>query len=55
MLQVSPALTIRLAYLGKILNENDTLEAQGWKEGHVINAMVVGDIVVVPGPCTLQS
>lgn len=41
---VSPALHIRLAYLGKILNEKDTLDAQGWKEGHVINAMVVGDI-----------
>jgi Ubiquitin-binding domain len=40
--QVSPSLHIRLAYLGKILNERDTLEAQGWKEGHVINAMVVG-------------
>ena len=40
--QVSPSLHIRLAYLGKILNEKDTLEAQGWKEGHVINAMVVG-------------
>jgi hypothetical protein len=37
------------------LNEKDTLEAQGWKEGHVINAMVVGDIVVVPGARTLQS
>jgi hypothetical protein len=47
LLQVSPSLTIRIAYLGKILNEKDTLEAQGWKEGHVINALVVGD--VLPG------
>jgi hypothetical protein len=47
--QVSPTLHIRLAYLGKILSEKDTLEAQGWKEGHVINAMVVGaGHVVVP-------
>jgi len=47
--QVSPSLHIRLAYLGKILSEKDTLEAQGWKEGHVINAMVVGGIVVPEG------
>lgn len=31
---------IRIAYLGKILKEGETLEAQGWREGHVINALV---------------
>ncbi|KAM4066991.1 ubiquitin-binding domain-containing protein [Hirsutella rhossiliensis] len=31
---------IRLAYMGKILRENSTLEAQGWQGGHVINAFV---------------
>ncbi|KAL9109355.1 MAG: hypothetical protein Q9227_005985 [Pyrenula ochraceoflavens] len=32
---------IRIAYLGKILNEKKTLESQNWKEGHVVNAMVM--------------
>ncbi|KAK1246461.1 hypothetical protein MKX08_000263 [Trichoderma sp. CBMAI-0020] len=31
---------IRLAYMGKILKENLSLEAQGWQVGHVINALV---------------
>ncbi|MCJ1314270.1 hypothetical protein MMC25_007950 [Agyrium rufum] len=31
---------IRLAYLGKILKENESLSAQGWREGHVVNALV---------------
>ena len=32
---------VRIAYLGKILREDQTLEIQGWKEGHVLNALVV--------------
>lgn len=31
---------IRIAYLGKILKDNTSLQAQGWKEGHVVNALV---------------
>ncbi|RFU74313.1 hypothetical protein TARUN_7940 [Trichoderma arundinaceum] len=31
---------IRLAYMGKMLKENSSLEAQGWHVGHVINALV---------------
>jgi len=31
---------IRIAYMGKILQENSSLMAQGWKQGHVINALV---------------
>ena len=31
---------VRIAYLGKILRENESLVAQGWKEGHVVNALV---------------
>ena len=31
---------IKLAYLGKILKEGESLEAQGYKEGHVVNALV---------------
>jgi hypothetical protein len=31
-----------MAYLGKMLDEKETLAAQGWKEGHVVNALVTG-------------
>ncbi|KAI0126200.1 hypothetical protein BJ170DRAFT_597425 [Xylariales sp. AK1849] len=31
---------VRLAYMGKILKENSTLEVQGYKQGHVVNALV---------------
>ena len=37
-----PKMKIRIAYLGKILKENETLLAQGWREGHVVNALVFG-------------
>ncbi|CAK7201777.1 hypothetical protein SEUCBS139899_004492 [Sporothrix eucalyptigena] len=33
---------IRIAYLGKILKDGSPLLAQGWKEGHVVNALVFG-------------
>lgn len=31
---------LRLAYMGKMLKENEPLMAQGFKEGHVVNALV---------------
>ncbi|RYP45458.1 hypothetical protein DL769_011463 [Monosporascus sp. CRB-8-3] len=31
---------IRLAYIGKILKENSSLQAQGWQNGHIVNALV---------------
>ncbi len=31
---------IRIAYMGKILQENASLMDQGWKQGHVVNALV---------------
>jgi hypothetical protein len=31
---------IRIAYMGKILQENASLMDQGWKPGHVVNALV---------------
>jgi len=37
---IGPSQRIRIAYMGRILNEHETLEKQGWKEGHVINALV---------------
>jgi len=33
---------IRIAYLGKILDDKLSLAEQGWKEGHVVNALIVG-------------
>ncbi|PHH92066.1 hypothetical protein CDD83_9092 [Cordyceps sp. RAO-2017] len=31
---------IKLAYMGKMLKENSSLESQGWQSGHVVNAFV---------------
>lgn len=31
---------IKIAYMGKILKDNKSLQAQGWREGHVVNALV---------------
>ncbi|KAI1767767.1 hypothetical protein GGR53DRAFT_480571 [Hypoxylon sp. FL1150] len=31
---------VRIAYMGKILKENSSLQNQGWKKGHVVNALV---------------
>jgi hypothetical protein len=34
--------SIRIAYMGKILKESQSPIAQGWKEGHVVNALIFG-------------
>jgi hypothetical protein len=39
-IQIASTHRIRIAYLGKILKEQEALLAQGWKEGHVVNALV---------------
>ncbi|KAG9232061.1 ubiquitin domain-containing protein [Amylocarpus encephaloides] len=39
---LSPPKSIRIAYLGKILRDNQSLIAQGWKDDHVVNALVFG-------------
>ncbi|KAH7310411.1 hypothetical protein B0I35DRAFT_411933 [Stachybotrys elegans] len=31
---------IRMAYMGKMLKENASLESQGWQVGHVVNALI---------------
>ncbi|KAF3067117.1 hypothetical protein GL218_08908 [Daldinia childiae] len=31
---------VRVAYMGKILKENSSLQSQGWKKGHIVNALV---------------
>lgn len=31
---------IKIVYMGKMLKENESLVSQGWKEDHVINALV---------------
>lgn len=33
---------VKIAYMGKILKDSETLQAQGWREGHVVNALVFG-------------
>lgn len=38
--QIQGQSRVRAAYLGRILSEKETLAAQGWKEGHVLNALV---------------
>lgn len=40
--QLPPQKHVKIAYLGKILRENDTLIAQGWREGHMLNGLVFG-------------
>lgn len=39
-MQLASTKKIRVAYMGKILKESLTLEAQGWQPGHVVNALV---------------
>ncbi|CAG8949329.1 hypothetical protein HYFRA_00004955 [Hymenoscyphus fraxineus] len=34
--------SIRIAYMGKILKDNQSLTAQGWNDQHIINALVFG-------------
>lgn len=31
---------VKIAYMGKILKDGETLQSQGWREGHVVNALV---------------
>ncbi|KAL2267083.1 hypothetical protein VTJ83DRAFT_4360 [Remersonia thermophila] len=38
--KLDPEKRIRIAYLGKILQESPSLTSQGWKQGHVVNALV---------------
>ncbi|OAQ97613.1 hypothetical protein LLEC1_04232 [Akanthomyces lecanii] len=38
--ELSSSKKIRLAYMGKMLKENATLESQGWQDGHIVNALV---------------
>ena len=34
------AVKVRMAYFGRILDEKQTLEEQGWQNGHIVQAMV---------------
>ncbi|KAK5657784.1 hypothetical protein OQA88_2857 [Cercophora sp. LCS_1] len=38
--QLPPNKKVRIAYMGKILKEGSSLPEQGWKSGHVVNALV---------------
>ena len=35
---------VKIAYMGKILKDGETLQAQGWREGHVVNALVFNNV-----------
>jgi len=38
--ELPPSRRIKIVYLGFLLKENETLFAQGWKEGNIVNALV---------------
>ncbi|KAK4222107.1 hypothetical protein QBC38DRAFT_101919 [Podospora fimiseda] len=38
--QLGSAKRVKIAYMGKILKDNHSLDAQGYKQGHVVNALV---------------
>ncbi|KAJ8061132.1 hypothetical protein OCU04_010206 [Sclerotinia nivalis] len=40
-LEVSPPKYVKINYMGKLLKENASLIAQGWVEGHIVNAWVL--------------
>lgn len=33
---------VRIAYMGKMWSEQETISAQGWRDGHLVNALVLG-------------
>ena len=37
---IDSSITVRLVYFGKILKETQTLEEQGWQQGHIVQALV---------------
>jgi hypothetical protein len=39
-LQLPPSKRIKIVYMGKMLKENESLLSQGWKDDHIINALV---------------
>ncbi|QDS74425.1 hypothetical protein FKW77_006047 [Venturia effusa] len=38
--EITPDTKIKIGYLGRILHEHESLEAQGWHEGHTLNVYV---------------
>lgn len=40
VVQIPSSTKIRLAYLGKILKEGESLKQQGWQVDHVCNVLV---------------
>lgn len=38
--QLGPSKKVKIAYMGKILKDNISLQTQGYKQGHVVNALV---------------
>jgi hypothetical protein len=42
LVQIPSEARLRIAYLGRMLDEKKTLQDQGWKEGQVLQVLVVG-------------
>lgn len=40
LLQIPSHQRVRIAYLGRMLKEHESLLGQGWQQGHVINALI---------------
>ncbi|TGO48003.1 hypothetical protein BOTNAR_0498g00100 [Botryotinia narcissicola] len=40
-LEISPPKHVKINYMGKLLKESSSLTAQGWQEGHIVNAWVL--------------
>ncbi|KAI9645013.1 hypothetical protein NHQ30_007051 [Ciborinia camelliae] len=40
-LELSPPKHVKINYMGKLLKDNASLPAQGWVEGHIVNAWVL--------------
>ncbi|KAF2431087.1 hypothetical protein EJ08DRAFT_588012, partial [Tothia fuscella] len=39
--ELHPLTKVKIGYLGKLLHENESLAAQGWAEGHILNVYVL--------------
>jgi hypothetical protein len=45
---------VRIAYLGRMLKEHESLLGQGWQPGHVINALIASRGSILNGEVELS-
>ena len=48
VIQIPNSFRVRIAYLGRMLREQDSLLDQGWQSGHVVNAMIASRTSMSP-------